>query len=341
MQKAERSHAKQSTVDAAFCLLPSTFAFRPGLDCGNGETHLNFDMSLSQQIAQFIASGLINGTIYALLGLGLVAIHSVTRVVNVAQGEFAAFGALLAVSLVAVGLPLPASLSAAVAVSALLGGVIHRVAIRPARAATPLVLLIITIAVHLALKGLLLLLWGTNPYALRPFTAGPPIRILSAALTRQSLWVIGVTGFALVILYLFFTRTIRGKSLRACAVNPIAARLVGIRVEWMGTLAWVIAGGLGGLAGVLIAPLTLATYDMGLILGLKGFVGAVVVGLTSYPGTVVACILFGIVEALGTGLISSNYRDAIAFGALIVVLLWRAMAMLRVGWIVSEEAAQE
>lgn len=298
-------------------------------------------MSLSQQIAQFIASGMINGTIYALLALGLVAIHSVTRVVNVAQGEFAAFGALLAVSLVAAGLPLPASLAAAVAAAGLLGGVVHRIAIRPARDATPLVLLIITIAVHLALKGVLLILWGTNPYTLRPFTAGPPIRVLSAALTRQSLWVIGVTAVALIILYLFFTRTIRGKSLRACAVNPTAARLVGIRVDWMGTLAWTIAGGLGGLAGVLITPLTLATYDMGLILGLKGFVGAVVVGMASYPWTVVACILFGMVEALGTGLISSNYRDAIAFGALIIVLLWRALATLRLGWILSEEVAQE
>ncbi len=298
-------------------------------------------MSLSQQIAQFIASGIINGTIYALLGLGLVAIHSVTRVVNVAQGEFAAFGALLAVSLMAAGLPLPVSLVAAVAAAALLGGGIHRAAIRPVRNATPLILLIITIAVHLALKGVLLLLWGTDPYTLRPFTVGPPIRILSAVLTRQSLWVISVTAVALIVLYLFFTKTIRGKSLRACAVNPTAARLVGIRVEWMGTLAWTIAGGLGGLAGVLIIPLTLATYDMGLILGLKGFVGAVVVGMASYPWTVVACILFGIVESLGTGLISSNYRDAIAFGALIVVLLWRAIATLRVGWIVSEEVAQE
>ena len=106
-------------------------------------------------------------------------------------------------------------------------------------------------------------------------------------------------------------------------------------------LSGLIAGALGGLAGVLITPLTLATYDMGLILGLKGFVGAVVVGLASYPWTVLACVAFGIVEALGAGLISSNYRDAIAFGVLIAVLLWRALAALRVGILTSEEAAQE
>lgn len=298
-------------------------------------------MSLGRQIAQFIASGLVNGTIYALLGLGLVAIHSVTRVVNVAQGEFAAFGALVAVSLLARHIPLWAALFIAVAASAALGGGIHRVAIMPARQASALVLLIITIAVHLALKGILLLLWGTQPYSLPPFSVGPPVRIFSAFVNRQSLWVIGITVVALIVLYLFFTKTIRGKSLRACAVNPTAARLVGIRVERMGTLAWVIAGALGGLAGVLITPLTLVTYDMGLILGLKGFVGAVVVGMASYPWTVAACVAFGVVESLGAGLISSNYRDGIAFGVLIAVLLWRAAGTLRIGLITSEEAAQE
>lgn len=283
----------------------------------------------------------MTGTVYALLGLGLVAIHSVTRVVNVAQGEFAAFGALLTVSLMAWGQPLWLALIGAVVASAVLGGLIHRAAILPARQASALVLLIITIAVHLAFKGILLLLWGTSPYVLPAFSVGPPIRIASAFVNRQSLWVVGITVAALLVLYLFFTRTIRGKSLRACAVNATAARLVGIRVERMGTLAWIIAGALGGLAGVLITPLTLATYDMGLILGLKGFVGAVVVGLASYPWTVVACIAFGIVEALGAGLISSNYRDAIAFGVLIAVLLWRSLAVLRVGLITSEEAAQD
>ncbi len=298
-------------------------------------------MTLSQQIAQFIATGFITGTIYALLGLGLVVVYSVTRVVNVAQGEFAAFGALLAAALATRGTPVWLTLIVAVSAAAAVGAGVHRVAIHPARGASGLVLLIITIAVHLSLKGILLLVFGTNPYSLQPFSAGPPVHLFSAVLTRQSLWVVGVTGGALVLLYLFFTQTIRGKSLRACASNMTAARLVGIRVAWMGTLAWAIAGALGGLAGVLITPLTLATYDMGLILGLKGFVGAVVAGLVSYPWTVAACIGFGILESLGAGLLSSNYRDAIAFSLLIAILLWRALRILRVGLIVSEEAAAE
>lgn len=298
-------------------------------------------MTLEQQIAQFIAGGLVNGAIYALLGLGLVVIHSVTRVVNVAQGEFAALGALLAATLLARGVPYPLAILIAVVATTGAGAAMHRVAIRPARAATALTLLIVTIAVHLTLRGILLILWGTDPYALPPFSAGPPLRIASAVVNRQSLWVLGGVGVILLAAYLFFARTIYGKALRACAVNPEAARLYGMNVEVMGLRAFAIAGGLGGIAGVLIAPLTLATYDMGLILGLKGFVGAVVVGFASYPWTVAACLAFGVIESLGAGLISSAYRDAIAFGVLVAILLWRAMAVAREGTLASEEQAQE
>ncbi len=298
-------------------------------------------MTLEQQVAQFIASGLVNGAIYALLGLGLVIIHSVTRVVNVAQGEFAAMGALLTATLIARGVPYWLAIVIAVAATSVAGALIHRLAIQPARAATALTLLIVTIAVHLTLRGIFLILWGTDPYNLPPFSAGPPLRIAGAVLTRQSLWVLGAVGVILAGSYLFFTRTVQGKALRACAVNPTAARLYGISVDRMGMLSFVISGGLGGAAGVLITPLTLATYDMGLILGLKGFVGAVVVGFASHPWTVASCLTFGIVESLGAGLISSVYRDAIAFGVLLVVLLWRALDAAREGILVSEERSQE
>src|SRR2546430_14094852 len=177
-------------------------------------------MTLTQQLAQFIASGIVNGTIYALLGLGLVAIHSVTRVVSVAQGEFAALGALLASTLVAGEMPLPLAAGVAVMAAAAVGGGVYRIGIRPAHDAGPLTLLIITIALHLALKGLLLLVWGTNPYGLRPFTAGPPLRILSAAVAGQSPWAVGVTAVCPCVLYLFFPHTTPGKPLPACARDP-------------------------------------------------------------------------------------------------------------------------
>src|SRR2546428_5059168 len=177
-------------------------------------------MTLTQQIAQFLASGIINGTICAVLGLGLVAIHSATRVVNVGQGEVAAVGALLASTLVTRGMPLSLAAAVAVSVAAAAGGGVYRTAIRPARDAGPLTLLIITIALHLSLKGLLLLVWGTDPYSLRPLTAGPPLRIAAAVVTRQSLWVIAVTTAVPVVPDFFFPRPLFGKDLRRFTRNP-------------------------------------------------------------------------------------------------------------------------
>src|SRR2546430_15844512 len=131
-------------------------------------------MTLTQQLAQFIASGIVNGTIYALLGLGLVAIHSVTRVVNVAQGEFAALGALLASTLVARGMPLSLAAGVAVVAAAAAGGGVYRTGIPPARDAGPLTPPIITIALPPTLKGLLPLVWGAQPHGLRPLTGRLP-----------------------------------------------------------------------------------------------------------------------------------------------------------------------
>ncbi|MDR7415386.1 MAG: branched-chain amino acid ABC transporter permease [Armatimonadota bacterium] len=298
-------------------------------------------MSLGQQLTQFIAVGVVNGAIYALLGLGLVVIYSVTRAVNVAQGEFAALGALLAATLASAGWPAEVVLPAGTAASALLGLLTYLGGIRPVRTASPLVLIIVTLAMHLTLKGLLLLVWGTDPYALPPFSQGAPLRILGAVVARQSLWILGTVVAALMVLYGFFGYTLYGKALRACAINELAARLMGIRPQTMGAIAWTLAGALGGLAGVLITPLTLATYDMGLMLGLKGFVGAVAAGLTSYPLAVLGCLLFGIVESLVAGLLPSGYRDAIAFGVLVVALLTRAVLALRQGVLVKEEVLSE
>lgn len=300
-------------------------------------------MTLEQRILQLIATGVTTGSIYALLGLGLVVVYSTTRVVNVAIGEFAMIGALVAATLVGTSLPLALALPLAVATGTLAGLLMYRVAIRPAQArgADVLTLLIITIALHLALKGAGLILWGTDPYSLPAFTPGPPVRLLSASVTRQSLWVAGVTAAILAGLWAFFTHTVRGKALRACAVNPVGARLMGIPVEGMGMLAFSLSAALAAAGGVLITPITMATYDMGLILGLKGFVGAVIGRLADYPLTVAGCLLLGLLESLAAGLLPSGYRDAVAFSLLIMVLVWRALPLLRHGVLVTEEAARE
>jgi len=278
-------------------------------------------MTSAQQVLQFLVTGITNGSIYALIALGFVVIYSVTSVINFAQGEFAMLGALLAVWLIAVGLPQGLALVAAVVGVGLFSAVLYQVGLRPARDASPLTLIIITIGAALAIRGVALVIWGTDPYQMAPFTAGSPLQVGGAVIRLQSLWVLGTTLVLQPLLHLFFTRTMLGRSLRACAVNRLAARLMGIRTDRMALLAFGLSGAVGALGGVIIAPIIFATYDMGLMLSLKGFVAAVMGGMVNYPAAVAGGFLLGILESLGAGFISSGYKDAIAFIALFIILL--------------------
>jgi branched-chain amino acid transport system permease protein len=292
-------------------------------------------MTSSQQLLQYLITGITNGSIYALIALGFVVIHSVTSVINFAQGEFAMLGALLAISLIAAGLPQGLALVVAVLAVGVFAAALYRVGLRPARDASPLTMIIITIGAALAIRGTALAIWGTEPYGMRPFSTGGPLQMGGAVIRLQSLWVLATTLLLQPLLHVFFTRTMLGRSLRACAVNRLAARLMGIRADRMALLAFGLSGAVGGLGGILIAPIIFATYDMGLMLSLKGFVAAVLGGLVNYPAAVAGGFLLGILESLGAGLISSGYKDAIAFVALFIILLSKPR------WIVRSEQAIE
>ena len=171
--------------------------------------------------------------------------------------------------------------------------------------------------------------------ALPAFSAGPPFHLWGATVVTQGLWVIGVAGLVFALLWVFFTRTYTGTAVRACAVNARAGRLMGIRVDRMDLLAFALSGALGAVAGAVIAPITYATYDMGLMLGLKGFVAAVLGGLVSPAGAIVGGFLLGLLESFSAGLLSSAYKDAVAFVVLIALLLVQSAGWLR--WRVASE----
>jgi branched-chain amino acid transport system permease protein len=274
-------------------------------------------------LAQYAVTGVTLGSIYALVALGFVTVYSVTGIINFAQGEFVMLGAMLATQLLQQGVPLPIAAILAVMGTALVGGLIHELALRPAwRRVTAMGMIMITIGAATAVRGLALLAWGTDPRPMSAFTPGPPIDLGGAVITRQALWVIAVTALALLTLFVFFQRTALGRALRACAVNPIAARLVGISPRRMALASFVLSGAIGALGGVVLAPITFATYDMGLMLGLKGFVGAVLGGLANPAGAVAGGLILGLLESAATP-ISSAYKDALAFVVLIVVMLVR------------------
>jgi branched-chain amino acid transport system permease protein len=290
-------------------------------------------MTLSAELAQYLASGLVVGGVYALIGLGFVIVYGVTRIINFAQGEFVMLGALLMVSFERAGLGVIGALLLVIAVVAGLAAVLERVAVHPLRRAPALAVLILTIGASIAIRGLALILWGTDPLPLASFSSGPPLRLFGATMVRQGLWVIGVAVVVFALLWCFFTRTYAGSAVRACAVNARGARLMGIRVDRMFLLAFALSGALGAVAGAVIAPITYATYDMGLMLGLKGFVAAVFGGLVSPPGAIVGGFLLGLLESFSAGLLSSGYKDAVAFVVLIALLLVQAAGWLprRVG----------
>lgn len=281
-------------------------------------------MTLSSQLLQLLISGLTTGSIYALTALALVLTFNITGVLNLALGEFLALGALLAASLYAAGLPLAAAFMIAVAAVAVLAGLLERVAIKPAAGASVLTLVVITVGISIALRGLALLIWGTDPVSLPAFSAGGALVVAGgAAINSQSLWIAGLLVAALIALYAFFEFTYAGKAVRACVINRTAARLVGINPSGMSLAAFIASGALGAAAGIFITPVTLATYDMGFLLGVKGFVAAVIGGMQNVGGAVLGGLLLGLLEAYGAGLVSSGLKDALALAVLLAVLLIR------------------
>ena len=278
------------------------------------------DYGLSDYL-QFVLSGLSTGSIYVLIALGLITVYNVTGVVNLAQGEFVMLGAMFAVTLVGLHLPIGIAFIGSVLGVVLVGMLMQRLTIHPARHAPEVSLIIITIGTAIALRGLALLFWGTTPYSLPEFSPGAPLKVAGAILSRQRLWIMGTAAVVLLLMYLFFEFTLLGKAVRACSINRQASELLGINPEMMSLLAYGLGAGMGAIGGIVIAPLTLVDYSMGLVLGLKGFVVAIMGGLVSAPAAVIGGLLLGVVESFTSGFLSSGIKDAVAFSALFIILL--------------------
>ena len=212
----------------------------------------------------------------------------------------------------------------AVALVAPLGPIVYRIAFQPLANASVLVLFIVAMAVHYALTGLGLVLFGGEGLRSSPLSDaqfGLGVMNVSA----QSLWVTGATVLGMLALWLFFERTLYGKALRATAINRVGARLVGVPTELSGMLSFLLAAFIGALSGVLIAPITTIYYDTGLMIGLKGFVGAILGGMASYPLAAVGALGVGLLESFSS-FWASAYKESIVFTVVIPVLLWRSIA---------------
>ncbi|HRD50374.1 MAG: branched-chain amino acid ABC transporter permease [Candidatus Competibacter sp.] len=278
---------------------------------------------MPEQLLQFLVTGITVGSLYALVGLGFAIIYNASDVVNFAQGEFVMLGAMMAIALLSAGFPLPLAALLATLLTVLVGLLLERFAIEPAAGAPVVTTIIITIGAAILLRGVALLLWGKDFHPMPAFSGDAPIHLLGGStLLPQSLWVMGVTVLLVALVRVFFNRTLLGKALLACSFNRSAAQLVGINVRVMLRLAYGLSAGLGALAGILIAPITFSSYEAGIMLGLKGFSAAIVGGIGNPMGAVAGGLLLGVLEALGAGLISSGYKDAIAFLFVLMVLFF-------------------
>jgi branched-chain amino acid transport system permease protein len=280
--------------------------------------------------------GQVPGTVYLLVGAGAVIaamdVHAAWR-----EGALGRLPRSLAVNL---GLPVALALVTAwaaprkldavwlmvltMALVAPLGPMLYRMAYRPLANASVLVLFIVSMAAHYALSGLALVIFGgeglrTNAISDAKF----PLGVLQVS--AQSLWVIGASLVCMAALWAFFGRTLTGKALRATAMNRVGARLVGISSVVAGRLAFGLAAAIGALSGILISPLATIYYDTGLMIGLKGFVGAILGGMVSYPLAALGALVVGLMEAYAS-FWASPLKESIVFGFLIPVLLWRSIA---------------
>lgn len=279
-------------------------------------------MEITSQLVQLIFSGLTIGSIYALVAIGFVITYNITGVLNFAQGDFAMLGAMLAITFVTMDMPMILGVLLSIVIVVLVGGVFERTVIYPARNASLPTLIIITLGFALVIRGFAILIWGTQPKSLPPFTKNEPINILNAVLLPQSIWAIGICIVSLIAMYYFFNKTFIGKAVTACVVNRQAARLMGIKPEWMSFISISVSAGLGAIAGIIIAPISGVTYEMGLMIGMKAFVAAVIGGMTNAPAAIIGAFIIGLLESFTEGLWTSGYKDAVSFALLLLVLFF-------------------
>ena len=273
------------------------------------------------EFLQFLISGLTVGAVYALVALGFTLIYNASGVVNFAQGEFVMLGGMVTVFASAAGVPLFLAALIAVVAAIVIGLLLHRLAIEPARGASAVTLIIITIGASILLRGLAAIIFDKQFHKLPAFTGDAPIDILGAAVQPQSFWVLGGAAVVVVALYVFLEHTIIGKAVLATAANRLAARLVGINTTTIMALAFGGSAAIGAIAGILVTPITLTNYDVGTLLALKGFAAAMLGGMGNPVGAVVGGLLLGLLEAFGAGYLSSTYKDAFAFLVILIVLL--------------------
>jgi len=274
-----------------------------------------------EQFLQAVISGLVLGSIYALIAQGYYVTYITTNTLNFGQGDFLMLGAMVGLTLVMAGLPWWAALLAGVAAAALAGAVLERMAIRPLRHLLSVGWILSTVAVSMIVRNVALLRWGRNPMAFpSPFGSGVIRLTERVGVLPHEVFVAAASLVTMALLFLFLRRTLLGKALAAVAWNRDAASLMGINPVRMSVFAFVLSSALAGLGGVLVGPITQTSFTMGLTLGLRAFAAAIVGGLEHPGGILVGGLLIGVAEQV-TAVIQPDLKDMTPFLLILLLLV--------------------
>jgi branched-chain amino acid transport system permease protein len=288
-------------------------------------------------LLQQILNGLVLGSLYALVALGYTMVYGILELINFAHGEVVMLGAMVALTVLGLlagsGLPGPVQLLVALLVAApfcmAVGFAVERVAYRPLRRAPRLAPLITAIGMSIVLQNAAMIAWGRQ---YRPFPPILDVKIYEwwgATITDLQIVIVAAAATVMVGVLLIVGRTRLGRAMRATAQHPEVAALMGVDVNRVIALTFVIGSALAAVAGVLVsAYYGLAHYGMGFTLGLKAFTAAVLGGIGSLPGAVLGGLLIGLIEVFWSAYFTIEYKDVAAFSILVLVLIFRPTGLL-------------
>jgi len=289
---------------------------------------VNIQINFSD-ILQITVSGLAIGCVYALVAVGFTICYNSLRVINFAHGDMFMLGGVFGLTIfVNLNVSYFIAIILAALATAIVGMFIERIIFRPLRNSPQLNMIIATIGASITIRAGAQLIWGSQAMSFPPVFGSVPVKIGSIIIMPAYLWIIGIAAVAIILLQFFFKKTLSGKAMLATAQNRDAASMMGINIFKSDSIAAAISAGLGAIGGVLVGPIFFIETEMGAITGLKGFAAAVLGGFGSVPGAIVGGMILGLTENLSASLISSTYRDAVAFLILIGVLLFKPNGIL-------------
>jgi len=273
-------------------------------------------------IVQYTLSGLVIGGLYAIVALGFYIMWSAVRAVNFAHGDTLMLGSVLSIALMWAGVPLLVGIPLAIAASAVFGLLIERIAVRPLNHGPSSVgWMLSTIAIGLMLETFVTVTFGADPRSLPSPLMGTPISIAGAGIFPHELLVPASAVALLALLDGFYRSTMLGRAMRAISQKPVAAGLMGIDVRRMALISFAAASALGAFAGILAAPIIQVSATMGLLLGLKGFLVAIIAGMSNARGIVITGFAYGVLERFIEGFGNTALREVLGFGVMILLLL--------------------